>query len=257
MKRILKEPSYSLKDFRILPAFTPETCKPQDVSLQTRLCRRGDDFIHLSLPFLSAAMHSVTGVEMATALSTLGGVGVLPLLSSIEEQCHMLRAVKQHKAGFQTDLITFAPDQKVRALQQVMAQTSYSIFPVTDSGRFHGKLLGVITDKDFDARYDLETDIQARMKTVLQVGIEVEDLKEANQLMIKYGRGFLPIVSREGTLQSVVFKKDLDRHIQYPETTVDARKRHCIGAAISTHPADRERISTLVQNEVDFLVIDS
>ena len=147
MKRISKEPGYSLKDFRILPAFTGETCKPEDVSLITRLCRCGDNFIYLSLPFISAAMHAVTGVEMATALSTLGGVGVLPLLSSIEEQCRLLRAVKQHK--------------------------------------------------------------------------------------------------------------DLDQHIQYPETTVDARKRHCIGAAVSTHPADRERIPALVQNEVDFLVIDS
>jgi IMP dehydrogenase len=149
MKMVSKEPGYSLKDFRILPAFTSETCKPEEISLITRLCRRGDNFIYLSLPFISAAMHAVTGVEMAAALSTLGGVGVLPLISSIEEQCRLLRAVKQHKAGFQTDLIN------------------------------------------------------------------------------------------------------------YPETTVDARKRHCIGAAVSTHPEDRERIQALVQNEVDFLVIDS
>jgi IMP dehydrogenase len=76
-------------------------------------------------------------------------------------------------------------------------------------------------------------------------------------LMIQYGRGFLPIVSHEGTLQAVVFKKDLDRHIMHPEASVDAQKRHLVGAAVSTHPEDRQRIEALVQSEVDFLVIDA
>jgi IMP dehydrogenase len=85
----------------------------------------------------------------------------------------------------------------------------------------------------------------------------VDDLKEANRLMIQYGRGFLPIVSHEGTLQAVVFKKDLDRHIRHPEAAVDAQKRHLVGAAVSTHPEDWSRIEALVQSEVDFLVIDA
>ncbi|MBN1665158.1 MAG: IMP dehydrogenase [Deltaproteobacteria bacterium] len=257
MKTILKNPAYSLKDFRILPSYTDETHKAADVSLRTPLCRCGADFIHLNLPFLSAAMHAVTGIEMATTLSTLGGVGVLPLIASIEEQCRMVRAVKRYKAGFQTDILTFSPEQKIRELRNVMEKTSYSIFPVTDSGLFHGRLMGVITDKDFDPRFDLDRDIKEKMKTALHVGVEVDDLKEANRLMIEYGRGFLPIVTREGTLQSVVFKKDMDRHIRHPEAAVDARKRHLVGAAVSTHPEDRARIEALVQSDVDFLVIDA
>jgi len=257
MKEISKQPSYSLKDFRILPAYTEQKHEMKNVSLRAPLCRCGRDFLYIGLPFLSAAMHAVTGIEMAAALSTLGGVGVLPLIASVEEQCRMVRAVKRHRAGFQTDIVTFSPNQKIKELHNAMQKTSYSIFPVTDSGLFHGKLMGVITDKDFDARYDMDRDIKERMKTGLQVGVEVDDLKEANRLMIQYGRGFLPILSHEGTLQAVVFKKDLDRHIQHPEASVDARKRHLIGAAVSTHPEDRSRIEALVQSEVDFLVIDA
>jgi IMP dehydrogenase len=257
MKRITNEPSYSLKDFRILPAYTEKRHQMEKVSLKTRLCRCGDGFICPNLPFASAAMHAVTGTKMATALSTLGGVGVLPLIASIEEHCRMVRAVKRHKAGFQTDILTFSPNQKIREVLDTIEKTSYSTFPITDSGLFHGKLIGVITDKDFDARYDLDLDIKERMKTELQVGIEVDDLKVANHMMIQHGRGFLPIVSHERTLQAVVFKKDLDLNISYPEAAVDSQKRHLVGAAVSTHPEDRSRIEALVQSEVDFLVIDA
>lgn len=257
MKAISEGPGYSLKDFRILPAYTEQRHKTENVSLRTPLCRWSDDYIYLNLPFLSAAMHAVTGVEMATALSSLGGVGVLPLTVSIEEQCRMVRAVKRYRAGFQTDIVTFSPDQKIRELHNAIEKTSYSVFPVTDSGLFHGKLMGVITDKDFDPRYDLDLNIKERMKTGLQVGTEVDDLKDANRLMIQYGRGFLPIVSREGTLQAVVFKRDLDRHIRYPEASVDVQKRPIVGAAVSTYPEDRSRIEALEQSEVDFFVIDA
>src|SRR5205814_115235 len=106
----------------------------------------------------------------------------------------------------------------------------------------HIKLLGVITDKDFDVRYDGACQVAERMKTDVQVGVAIDDLKVANQLMITYGRGFLPIVSAEGTLLSVVFKKDLDKHIQHPHATIDAHKRLRVGAAVSTHPEDRERV---------------
>ena len=257
MKMIPKEPSYSLRDFRILPAYTEERHKAENISLRTPLCRQGDGFIYINLPFLSAAMQAVTGIEMAAALSTLGGVGVLPLIASVEEQCRVVRAVKRYKAGFQTDVVTFSPNQKIRELQNTVEKTSYSIFPVTDTGLFHGKLMGIITDKDFDPRSDLDLEIKQKMKTGLQVGVEVDDLRDANSLMIQYGRGVLPIVSHEGTLQSVVFKKDLDRHIKHPEAAVDSRKRHLVGAAVSTHPEDRPRIEALIQSEVDFLVIDA
>ncbi len=257
MKKILSKPAYSLKDFRLLPGYTDGTCRVEDVSLTTRLCGREEDYIMLELPFLSAAMQAVSGVEMATALAELGGVSVLPIERSVEEQCQKIKKVKQYKAGFQMEIMTVSPSTGLGALTAIIQDTSYSIFPVTDTGLFHGRLLGVITDKDFDPRYDLELSVVDRMREDVHSGVEIDDLREANRLMIKYGRGFLPIVSKEGTLQSVVFKKDLDKHIKHPNATVDDQKRLRVGAAVSTHTEDKDRIRELVGCGVDFLVIDS
>ena len=202
-------------------------------------------------------MQAVTGVDMAIAMAQLGGIGILPVSQTIEAQCTKVEAVKRFKAGFQTQIITLSPEQSIADIIAIMAETGYSTFPVTDTGVFHGKLLGVITDKDFDVRYDRICQVAERMKTDVQVGVAIDDLKVANQLMITYGRGFLPIVSAEGTLLSVVFKKDLDKHIQHPHATIDAHKRLCVGAAVSTHPEDRERVQALLEHDVDVLVIDA
>ena len=257
MKQIIMNPSYSLKDFRLLPGLTDENSSVNNVSLKTRLCCNKEDYICLELPFLSAAMQAVTGVEMATALAELGGVGVLPMDADIDVQCRKVRSVKHYKAGFQTDLITLSPGTRLGKVKKIITETGYSTFPVTDTGIFHGKLLGVLTDKNFDPRYYLDLTVSERMRTDIKAGVEVADLKEANRLMIAYGYGFLPIVTREGTLQSVVFKKDLDKHIAHPNATVDHRKRLRVGAAVSTHPQDKERIKALAACEVDFFVIDS
>lgn len=100
MKKFIQEPAYSLKDFRLLPGYTHEECEVRDISLRSPLCRDKEDFIMLDLPFLSAAMQSVTSVRLATALAELGGVGVIPLGNSIEEQCRKVESVKQYKTGF-------------------------------------------------------------------------------------------------------------------------------------------------------------
>ncbi len=257
MKNLILTPAYSLKDFRLLPGYTDETCSMNNISLSTRLCCQGDQYIFLDTPFVSAAMQAVTSVEMATALAELGGVGVLPVSDAIHSQSRKVNRVKQYKAGFQTDILTFSPDNRLSDVKETIDKTSYSIFPVTDTGVFHGKLMGVITDKDFHIQHDLNLRVSRRMKINVHTGIEVTDLKEANSLMIQYGHGFLPIVTREGTLMSVVFKKDLDKHISHPSATTDAKKRLRVGAAVSTHPEDRERIKELVLQEVDFLLIDS
>ena len=179
MKKLIQEPSYSLKDFRLLPGYTQEECEAHDISLKSPLCRAGDDFIMLDLPFVSAAMQSVTSVQLAIALAELGGVGVIPLGDPIEEQCLKVKYIKQHKAGFQTDIICFSPSHKIVEVQEVIQRDGFTTFPVTDNGLFHGRLIGIITDKDFDSRFDLDKPVEERMKTEPQVGIEVDDLKEA------------------------------------------------------------------------------
>ncbi len=257
MAHIVPNQGRSLKEFRLLPRYTPESLRPDTVSLETRLCRRNDGYLRLHAPILSAAMQAVTDADMAIAIAQLGGIGILPVSQASEKQCSSIDAVKRFKAGFQTNIVTLAPEQAIGDVIEIMSENGYSTFPVTDNGLFHGNLVGIITDKDFDERYDRHCRVGDRMKTDVQVGVELDNLKEANTLMIQYGRGFLPIVSNEGVLLSVVFKKDLDKHIQHPYATVDDQKRLCIGAAVSTHPEDRKRVSALVEHEVDVIVIDA
>lgn len=257
MATVLNAPSHSLKEFRILPGYTPADSSAPHVSLQTRLCRKEEDYVHLHTPFLSAAMQAVTGAEMAIALAQLGGIAILPVSQPIEEQCAKINRVKRFKGGFQTDILTLSPEQSIGAVIDIINQTGYTTFPVTDDGQFHSKLVGIITDKDFDVRRDHGRKVAERMKPNVQVGVGIEDLKAANELMIKYGRGFLPIVSQDGVLQSAVFRKDLDKHLKHPNESIDAKKRLLVGAAVSTHPEDRERVLALVENQVDVLVIDA
>jgi IMP dehydrogenase len=257
MAKVLNIPSHSLKEFRILPGYTPADGNANQVNLKTRLCRQGEDYIHLHSPFLSAAMQAVTGADLAIAISQLGGIGILPVSQTVAEQCGKIDQVKRFKAGFQTNITTLSARYTIRQAMEIAQETGYSTFPVTDSGDFHGKLLGVITDKDYDPRRDQACTVESRMRTDVQAGVEVASLKAANELMIKYGRGFLPILAADGTLQSVVFKKDLDKHLEHPDESIDSQKRLLVGAAISTHPEDRERVEALVHHEADVLVIDA
>jgi len=257
MAKVLDYPSHSLREFRILPGYTPPDGNALSVRLTTRLCRCGEGFLHLQTPFLAAAMQAVTGKEMAVAIAQLGGIGILPVSQTTTSQCDKIRSVKRFKAGFQTGIQTLSPTERLSSVVGIMEETGYSTFPVTDTGTFHGKLLGIITDKDFDVRRDQACTVGDRMRTDVQAGVDIDDLGEANQLMIKYGRGFLPIIDPQGVLQSVVFKKDLDKHLQHPNESVDTEKRLLVGAAVSTHPEDRQRVQQLVEAEVDVLVIDA
>ena len=257
MAQVLDTPSHSLKEFRILPGYTPPNGNAPNVSLKTRLCRKDDDFLHLHAPFLSAAMQAVTGGDMAIALAQLGGIGILPVSQPTDEQCAKVGQVKRFKAGFQTNILTLAPDQPIAEIVEIIHETGYTTFPVTESGQFHDKLIGILTDKDFDERRDLDCRVASRMKTDVQAGVELNSLSAANELMIRYGRGFLPILSKDGVLQAVVFKKDLDKHLRHPNESIDEQKRLLVGAAVSTHPEDRERVEALIAHEVDVLIIDA
>ncbi len=257
MGMIVNSSSTSLKEYRLLPALTSEASAKNKVSLHSRLCQSPSGYLRLNTPFVSASMQAVSDARMAIALARLGGVSVIPVLADEERQISMVKKVKQYKAGFQRELITFCPDTPIRRVQESNDTTGYSIYPVTDNGLFHGKLLGVITDKDFDALVDLDIPVAERMKTQLVVAPDGTPLTEAKAIMIETGRGFLPIVSEEGTLKSVVFRKDLEHHLRFPDANEDSDGRLVVGAAVSTHPQHRSRIPRLIEESADFLVIDA
>ncbi|MDA0335400.1 MAG: IMP dehydrogenase, partial [bacterium] len=134
MAKVLDRPSHSLREFRILPGYTPPDGNALNVQLTTRLCRSKDDFLRLQTPFMTAAMQAVTGTEMAIAIAQLGGIGILPVSQPIEEQVDKLGRVKRFKAGFQTNITTLSPRNTIGDIIHIMEEMGYTTFPVTDSG---------------------------------------------------------------------------------------------------------------------------
>lgn len=255
-KEIILKPAYSLREFRIHSRRTTIENIISKINLKTKLCRKVDDFFYLNMPLISAAMQAVSGTDMAIALAQHGGMGVIPCSIPVEEQVRIIKDVKRYKAGFQKEVICFAPYSKIDNVIDTIKKTGYSIFPVTEDGSSKSKLVGIITDKDFIRKYKASP-VSDYMVTHLDVAYEGIGMEEANELIIKYHRGFLPIVDKDFNLKSVVFKKDLEKSSDLPYELTDDKKRYCVAAAVSTQPKDRERIDALCESGLEAIFIDA
>ncbi|MBN2458507.1 IMP dehydrogenase [Candidatus Woesearchaeota archaeon] len=261
-KKVIMDPARSLREFRLLTGKTDSGNVISKVSLKTRLCRlpgrkSENRFLELNIPLVSAAMQAVSGSELAIALAQHGGISVIPSSLPIEKQARMITDIKKFKAGFQEDVITLSKTDKISKIIGFMKETGYTSYFITDDGSSHGKLIGIITENDFDPHSHASDAIEEHMQKKVNFAYEGITLKEANRLMVKYGRGTLPIVDRKGKLKYVVFKKDVKKHIDFPESVVDSKKRYLAAAAVSTQPKDRERIDMLIKMGVDVIFIDA
>ncbi len=254
MVEISNKISRALSEYVILPRKIKRNVSPEGVSLESRVTAE----LKMPLPFLSAAMQSVTGPELAIALALQGGLGVIPGGNvSIEEQVDYVKRVKRYKAGFVTNLITVKPYDRIDSLLELRALHGYSTFPVVENG----KLVGLITRKFYHPEHDLDSRVYEKMLPVeklvtAQKGIS---LSEANNRMFESKIGVLPVVDGHGNLDSMVFMKDYElSKVQYPNQFVnESDKRLMVGAAISTHSEDGERAEALIKAGVDVLFIDA
>ena len=256
-RKIIDTPARSLGEYRLLTGLTDLDRTIPGVDLSTRLCRSSEGYLTLKIPIVSAAMQAVTGSRLAIALAQYGGMGVLPCSIPIEEEAQQVQEVKRFKGGFQTEVITLGPQDKLDRAVELERDTGFSTFPVTEDGSPHGRLVGLLTDKNFDPRKDGHLSVHERMISDPDVGVEITDLKEANLLLIRYGHGVLPIVDEEGRLNAVVFKKDLEKHLDFPDERVDERKRLMVAASVSTQLKDRDRIAASAAAGADVIVVDS
>ncbi len=250
------QPSRTLAEFRLLPGLTTEETSIDRVSLVTPLVLRpgGDEAILLRAPVVAAAMQSVSGVRMGIELARLGGVAFVYASQPIGEQAAMVRRIKSHKAGF-VEPRTVSPDASLREVDVLRQEEGFSTFPVVSDD---GRLLGLITRRDYDVR--AHGDLPARERMVpreqLDVGVGVTDLEEANAILIEGHRSVLPIVDEGDRLQALVFRKDIEDHLDNPDQVVDERKRLVAVAAINTRDY-RDRVPALVEGGVDVVGIDS
>ena len=250
------EPSRTLAEFRLLPGLTTMVAAIDRVSLRTPLVLRPDrdDPVTLKAPLVAAAMQSVSGVTMGVELARLGGVAFIYCSQPIAEQAEMIRRIKSHKAGF-VEPRTIPPHMALREVDALREEAGFSTFPIVSED---GRLLGLITRRDYDVRAHGDLPASERMvaREQLDVGVGITDIEEANALLIEGHRSVLPIVDEADRLLSLVFRKDIEDHLDNPDQVVDERKRLVAVAAINTRDY-ADRVPALVEAGVDVVGIDS
>ena len=262
MATILPDISRTLNDFLLLTNLTTEKCIPSNVSLRTPLVKfkRGEEAkYYANVPMVSAIMQSVSGEKMGVALAREGGLAFIYGSQSIEDQATMVYHVKKHKAGF---VISDSNVKSGTSLKDVLAlskTTGHSTVIVTDDGTANGKFLGIVTNKDYRiSRDNLEApidDYMTKKENVIWAKKGIS-LSEANDIIWEHKLNCLPILTEEGNLKYLVFRKDYEERKNNPNSLLDENKRYIVGAGINTRDY-MERIPALVDAGVDILCMDS
>ena len=257
------EPSRTFNEYLLVPGYSPETCVPAKVSLKTPLVKykKGQEEcpLSLSIPMVSAIMQSVSDDRMAVALATEGGLSFIYGSQSIEDEAAMVRRVKDYKAGFVTSDVNLSPEMNLADVIRLKEEHGCSTMPVTDDGTSHGKLLGIVTSRDYRvSRMDINDKVSSFMTPREKMVVAPEDtsLKVANDIIWENKLNCLPIVNDADHLVALVFRKDYDSHKSNPDELLDAHKRYMVGAGINTRDY-AERVPALVEAGVDALCIDS
>ena len=262
MAIFINEPAHTFNEYLLIPGYSSAECIPANVSLKTPLVRyrRGDQSaITMNIPMVSAIMQSVSGDKMAIALATEGGVSFIYGSQSIEDEAAMVSRAKNHKAGFVTSDSNISPDATMADVVALKERTGHSTVAVTEDGTAAGKLLGIVTGRDYRvSRMDPATKVREFMTPFdkLIVAKEGTTLKEANDIIWDHKLNSLPIINDEQKLCYFVFRKDYDTHKQNPNELLDAHKRYVVGAGINTRDY-AERVPALIEAGADVLCIDS
>ena len=204
-------------------------------------------------------MQSVSGEEMGIALATEGGMSFIYGNQTPESEAAMVKAVKDHKAGFVVSDSTLTPDMTMAEVMDLKNRTGHSTMPVTEDGTAHGKLLGIVTSRDYrPSRDDPNMKVATFMtpREQLIVGDKDITLKKANDVIWDNKLNALPVVDENDHLVGIVFRKDYDSHKSNPNELLDANKRYMVGAGINTRDYEK-RVPLLLEAGADVLCIDS
>ena len=262
MAKILEDISRTFNEFLLIPNLTDERCIPSNVSLKTPLVKfkKGEEPKYsANVPMVSAIMQSVSGEKMGIALAREGGLAFIYGSQSIKSQAEMVYHVKKHKAGFVISDSNVKSGTPLKEVVELVEKTGHSTVMITDDGTSNGKLLGLVTDKDYRlSKADLDAPIDNFMtpKENLFYAIEEISLTEANDLIWEHKKACLPILTKEGNLKYLVFRKDYEERKNNPNSLLDDNKRYIVGAGINTRDYE-ERVPALVEAGVDILCIDS
>ena len=262
MAKFINEPSHTFNEYLLIPGYSSSECVPANVSLKTPLVKfkKGETpAITMNIPMISAIMQAVSGDRLAVALATEGGVAFIYGSQSIEDQAAMVKRVKEHKAGFVKSDSNLSPEATMADCVALKEATGHSTIAITEDGTAEGKLVGIVTGRDYRvSRMDPATKVSTFMTPFekLVTAPLGTSLKEANDIIWDHKLNSLPIIDENQRLCSFVFRKDYDQHKQNPNELLDAQKRYVVGAGINTRDY-AERIPALVEAGVDVVCIDS
>jgi len=262
MAYIFPEPSRTFSEYLLVPAYSDENCTPANVSLRTPLVkyRRGEEpAMHMNIPMTSAIMQAVSDDRLAVALAKEGGVSFIYGSQSIESQAAMVARAKSYKAGFVVSDSNISPDATLRDILDLKARTGHSTVPVTEDGTCTGKLVGIVTSRDYRvSRMTGDEKVREFMTPIekLVTAPAKTSLKEANDIIWDHKLNALPIIDDEGKLMYIVFRKDYESHKENPLELLDAGKKYVVGAGINTRDY-AERVPALLAAGADVLCIDS
>ena len=262
MATFFTEPSRTFSEFLLVPGYSTKNCMVDNVSLKTPVVKfkKGEKpALEMNIPLVSAVMQAVSDDKMAVALAKEGGIAFIYGSQPIESQAAMVAKAKSYKAGFVVSDSNISPESTLADILALKARTGHSTVAVTTDGTAQGKLVGMVTSRDYRvSRMDKNTKISEFMTPFdkLIYGKAGITLSEANDILWDNKLNALPIVSKDGNLVSFVFRKDYENHKSNPLELLDSQKRYLVGAGINTRDY-AERIPALLKAGVDVLVIDS
>lgn len=257
-----EEPSHTFDEYLLIPGYSSADCIPANVSLKTPVTKfkKGETpAISMNIPMTSAVMQSVSDDNMAVALAKEGGISFIFGSQSVQAEAAMVARAKAYKAGFVVSDSNIQPDATLADILELKEKTGHSTVAVTDDGTSHGRLLGIVTSRDYRvSRMGTETKVSEFMTPVEKVihANKGVTLSECNDIIWEHKLNSLPILDDNGALVFMVFRKDYSAHKDNPLELLDDKKRYIVGAGINTRDY-RERVPALMEAGADILCIDS
>ena len=262
MAYFYSEPSHTFDEYLLVPGYSSAECIPTNVSLKTPLTkfRKGEEpAISMNIPMVSAIMQSVSDDKMAVALAKEGGVSFIYGSQSVEAEAAMVARAKAYKAGFVVSDSNITPDKTLADILELKAKTGHSTVAVTEDGSPNGKLLGIVTGRDYRiSRMSPDEKVRNFMTPIEKIisAPKGVTLSECNDIIWDHKLNSLPVLDENGCLQYMVFRKDYANHKENPNELLDKHKRYVVGAGVNTRDYE-ERIPALVEAGADILCIDS
>ena len=254
--------SHTFGEYLLVPGYSSSECIPANVDLKTPVVKfkKGEQSaITMNIPMVSAIMQSVSGDKMAIALAKEGGISFIYGSQSVESEAQMVAKVKGYKAGFVTSDSNIQPEDTLADILALKEKTGHSTVAVTEDGTANGKLLGIVTSRDYRiTRMPSHTKVKDFMTKFedLICASDTTTLKEANDIIWDHKLNCLPLIDKEQKLKYMVFRKDYDSHKENENELLDSSKRYVVGAGINTRDY-AERVPALVAAGADVLCIDS